>query len=101
MTNIFAVSEPIALKLRQSSGDIYLHAQIFTGFMYVASAICMWFLRAWKIGEIEMIAAEQKKAPEEIGVNLHEPHEVTLATASRSRTSKSSIVKRLFAWKRV
>jgi hypothetical protein len=34
-------AEPIGLQLRTTSGDIYLHAQIFTGFMYIGAALCM------------------------------------------------------------
>ncbi|KAL8657686.1 MAG: hypothetical protein Q9226_001662 [Calogaya cf. arnoldii] len=59
-------AEPIALQLRQQTGNIYLHAQIFTGLMYIAAAVCMWFLRAWKIGEIEKIAAANGKSPAEV-----------------------------------
>jgi hypothetical protein len=69
--------------------------------MYVVSAISMWFLRAWKIGEIEQIAAEQGKAPEEVNAIPSELQGQTPAPASMRRTVKSSIVKRLFAWKRV
>lgn len=46
-------SEPIGLKLRVSTGDIYLHAQIFAGFMYIGAAICMLGVRAWKIKELD------------------------------------------------
>ncbi|KAF4631551.1 hypothetical protein G7Y89_g6580 [Cudoniella acicularis] len=49
-------SEPIALELRTTTGDIYLHPQIFTGFMYIGAAICAWFLRAWKVRELEEMA---------------------------------------------
>ncbi|KAI6708459.1 hypothetical protein JHW43_009025 [Diplocarpon mali] len=45
-------SEPIGLKLRRDRGNIYLHAQLFTGLMYLAAALCMWGLRAWKIQEL-------------------------------------------------
>lgn len=101
LANVLLVSEPIALKLRQTNGDTYLHAQIFTGFMYVASAISMWLLRAWKIGEIERIAASQEKTPAEVDARSSEPGEASLIARSGSRIVKSSIVKRLFAWKRV
>ncbi|KAI4214574.1 MAG: hypothetical protein LQ351_002991 [Letrouitia transgressa] len=37
-------AEPIGLKLRKQSDNIYLHAQVFTGLMYVAAASCMWIL---------------------------------------------------------
>ena len=67
----------------------------------MASATSMWFLRAWKIGEIERIAASQGKSPAEVNATSSEPGDATLVATSGSRTAKSSIVKRLFAWKRV
>ena len=67
----------------------------------MASAICMWFLRAWKIGQIETTTTELEKSPEEVDVISHEPQEITLATTSRTAIVRSSVVKRLFAWKRV
>jgi hypothetical protein len=55
-------SEPIGLELRTTSGNFYLHAQLFTGFMYIGAAICMWFLRAWKIGELgDLMMSNEKK----------------------------------------
>jgi hypothetical protein len=56
-------SEPIGLELRTTSGSFYLHAQLFTGFMYIGAAICVWFLRAWKIGELGnlMMSNEMKE----------------------------------------
>jgi MFS family permease len=51
-------SEPIGLELRTASTNPYLHAQVFTGLMYIGAAICMWFLRAWKIAELERVEAE-------------------------------------------
>lgn len=69
--------------------------------MYVVSAISMWFLRAWKIGEIEQIAAEQGKAPEEVNATPSEFQGQTPAPEPLRGTVKSSIVKRLLAWKRV
>lgn len=46
-------SEPIGLRLRASSGDIYLHAQVYAGCMYIGAAMCMWGVRAWKIKELD------------------------------------------------
>ncbi|KAI9756249.1 MAG: hypothetical protein M4579_003916 [Chaenotheca gracillima] len=61
-------SEAIALQLRTTTGDIYLHAQIFTATMYVAAALCAWFLRAWKIGQIQNLQVENEKVNyEDIG----------------------------------
>jgi hypothetical protein len=59
-------SEPIGLGLRQNTGDIYLHAQIFTGLMYIAAAICMWLLRAWKVRELESMALSKGQREQEI-----------------------------------
>ncbi|KAL8854587.1 MAG: hypothetical protein Q9221_000622 [Calogaya cf. arnoldii] len=91
-------AEPIALELRQQTGNIYLHAQIFTGLMYIAAAVCMWFLRAWKIGEIEKIAGANGKSPAEVSVVASEPVEDTSRTI---RQPSSSVLMRLFAWKKV
>ena len=96
-----AVSEPIALKLRQSKGNIYLHAQVYTGFMYIAAALCMWLLRAWKIGELEAIVAEQKVSTADLDPVNVEQSEVHRTISATSRAKKSSISKRLLAWKKV
>lgn len=53
LTSISIVAESIALALRRSTGDIYLDAQIFTGFMFIGASLCTLFLRSWKIGQIE------------------------------------------------
>ncbi|KAL8682200.1 MAG: hypothetical protein Q9186_001738 [Xanthomendoza sp. 1 TL-2023] len=58
-------AEPIALELRQKTGNIYLHAQIFTGVMYIIASLFLWVLRAWKIGEIERVAAAGGRSPAE------------------------------------
>lgn len=57
----------------------------------------MWFLRAWQIGEIEVIAGGTEKPP--IGVDSSEKSEGQQAISSSFE--KSSVVKRLFAWKKV
>lgn len=95
-------SEPIALRLRQSSGNLYLHAQIYAGFMYIGAAGCMWFLRAWKIGQLEKTASEQGKSLNEVDVSFTEP----AAAESEARVGappviKSSLATGLIAWKRV
>ncbi|KAL9007161.1 MAG: hypothetical protein Q9188_000095 [Gyalolechia gomerana] len=59
-------AEPIALELRQTTGNIYLNSQIFTGFVYIAAALCMWFLRAWKVGQLERIASVEGKSAREV-----------------------------------
>ncbi|KAL9109336.1 MAG: hypothetical protein Q9227_005966 [Pyrenula ochraceoflavens] len=51
------VAEPIALELRrEGSSNVYIDVQIFTAFMYFGAALCLWLVRAWKVGEIEELA---------------------------------------------
>lgn len=91
----------MALKLRQHYGKIYLHAQVFAGFMYVAASLCMLALRAWKIGQLEQIAAEQGKALEEVPVVSIEPSTAALSASSRSKLVEVSVIRRLFQRKRI
>ncbi|KAH7142672.1 major facilitator superfamily domain-containing protein [Dactylonectria estremocensis] len=43
-------SEPIALQTVVGTGN-YIGAQLFTGLVFIAAAICMGLLRGWKIGQ--------------------------------------------------
>lgn len=95
MLSRLAVSEPIALELRQTSGSIYLHAQIFTGFMYTGAALCMWFLRAWKIGQLEEMAAQTHKAAESLDPVTEQPLGLS------HPESKSNFLRRMCMWRRV
>ncbi|KAL8891463.1 MAG: hypothetical protein Q9215_001507 [Flavoplaca cf. flavocitrina] len=91
-------AEPIALELRRRTGNIYLHAQIFTGLMYIAAALSMWFLRAWKIAEIERVAAVEEKCPAEVDVVAAAPDDHTSQALGKPN---SSVLRRLFAWRKV
>lgn len=53
-------SEAIALEIVDET-ESYLGTQLFTGFMYIAAAACMWALRGWKILQNEA-EAEQTDA---------------------------------------
>lgn len=46
-------SEPIALEIFTNTGS-YIGTQLFTGFVYIAAAICMTLLRGWKLGQEEL-----------------------------------------------
>lgn len=48
-------SEAIALEIVKHT-DSYLGAQLFTGFMYIAGALLLWFLKTLKVGELERVA---------------------------------------------
>jgi len=91
-------SEPIALELSQSSGG-YLHAQLFTGIMYIVAAICMWFLRGWKIGQLEQLATEKGEGLETADGSQLQPEDNL--PPGRSHLKASSIFRRMVAGKRV
>ncbi|KAE9376812.1 MFS general substrate transporter [Stipitochalara longipes BDJ] len=97
-------AEPIGLQLRTSSGDIYLHAQLFTGFMYIGAALCMWFLRAWKITELERKATTKEERKQELRDKDVMPRGRPDILRHPSRTSVKSKVqaaKGLWSWQRV
>ena len=98
-------AEPIGLGLRSTLGDIYLHAQIFTGFMYIAASLCMWFLRAWKIRELERLA--KTKEERERGIRnddtvLGDRQELSRhVSTTASGISEVVKVKGLWSWQHV
>lgn len=65
----------------------------FVGFMYLTAFICLWFLKAWKIGEMERIA--EKPSDTNNGA----------ADALRDEEARvkprSSFVKRMLIWRKV
>jgi len=54
-------AEPIVLEITAHTGK-YLGAQLFVGFAYIAAAICLLFLKAWKIGDLERLAEIEEKS---------------------------------------
>jgi MFS family permease len=98
-------AEPIGLQLKTQTGDIYLHAQIFTAIMYIAAAICLWFLRAWKVSELEAIAnddAEKMEAAiKDDDAVPHEPVLTRTTTLAASVIIRAKAAKGLWAWQRV
>ncbi|KAM0820085.1 putative Major facilitator superfamily (MFS) profile domain-containing protein [Seiridium cardinale] len=70
MTRVFGViclgmvfpttfAEPVAMQIvdsQKTTARIFLSAQIFVGCMFMAWSISLWFLRAWKIAELEIEA---------------------------------------------
>ncbi|KAF1817074.1 MFS general substrate transporter [Eremomyces bilateralis CBS 781.70] len=61
-------SEVIGLELVKSNGGRYRGAQLFSGFMYLGAALCMVFLRAWKIKEVRRLAREKDVPVDQISV---------------------------------
>ncbi|KAF9888174.1 hypothetical protein FE257_009169 [Aspergillus nanangensis] len=56
-------SEPIALEIFSGTGS-YLGTQLFTGFMYIAAALCMLALRGWKVSSSSSEASRGSTAPD-------------------------------------
>ena len=94
-------SEPIGLALRQKEGNIYLHAQIFTGLMYIAGALCMVLLRAWKIGQIEATAIERSKSGSDATAASADGEKESLETSTALGTQRASHFGRMVKWRRV
>jgi len=95
-------AEPMGLELRADSGNIYLHAQIFTGFMYIGAALCLWFLRAWKIKELEDMDLTKEKREQEIQDNnavLRVKPDLSRRVSRGASVKKAT--KGLWSWQRV
>ncbi|TVY81578.1 putative transporter MCH2 [Lachnellula suecica] len=90
-------AEPIALELRTASGDIYLHAQIFTGMMYIGAAVCAWFLRAWKVRELEGLKVREA----DVAVSNDDAARGDGLRRHASRASTLKVAKGLWSWQRV
>lgn len=95
-------AEPIGLKLRTTTGDEYLHSQIFTGCMYLAGALCLWILRVWKINDLEKKASSNGQVEESASQEGENPiQEHSLAHQTTSRRSKIKVLRGLWVWQRV
>lgn len=88
-------SEPIALEIVAGTGE-YVGAQLFTGFMYVAAAICMLGLRGWKIGEVE----EAEKGKDSIAGAGEGMLAETISLKSR-KAGRRVMLSRCLRWKKV
>lgn len=90
-------SEPIALEIVGSTGS-YLGAQLFIGFMYTAGAICVLFLRGWKVGELNEIARMKGENPDDI-----DPVDVGLGSTNEEAriAGRHTILKHFWEWRKV
>jgi hypothetical protein len=84
-----AVSEPIGLEIVAFNGGSYTGAILFTGWMYIGAAVCLWLVRAWKIGEVEEKEAAMAKSGTDEGIPMS------------GSFQKSPFVKRMFMWRKV
>lgn len=87
-------SEPIALEIVAGTGS-YLGTQLFTGFMYIAAAMCLVLLRGWKIGELEELAIMKGEDPEELDAVGTESPERAL------KAGRVTMMKHIWKWRKV
>jgi len=93
-------SEPIALEIVAFNGGKYLGAQLFTGFMYIAAAMCMVALRGWKIGEVQAIAEQKGMLASEVNaVAVEKEDQGTKDTGKR--LARRRLLANMFKWKKV
>lgn len=81
-----------------TANNPYLYAQIYTALMYLIAAGCAWFLRAWKIGQMEMISKDKGDG---IPIVNHMNDGVGAGQMAEGSMCKSSLFHRLFVFKRV
>lgn len=95
-------SEPIGLELKQTTGNIYIHAQIFTGCMFIVAGICMWALRAWKVRELQSMGLSKEQREQEIQNDDAIPHPRHSVHLSKTRVKRTTEIARgLWSWQRV
>lgn len=69
--------------------------------MYIGAALFMFFLRAWKIGQLGRLAAELNKAPSELDVLSTQPCEADPVPSNGRLSHIPSIAKRIVELRRV
>ena len=101
--NICTVSEPIGLEIVSFNNGSYTGAILFTGFMYVGAAACMWLVRAWKIGDLEEKAAMAERTVSDAQIDAQIDSGVMLVDMIRENVpyKKTGLVKRLFTWQKL
>jgi len=93
-------AEPIVLEITDHTGK-YLGAQLFVGFAYIAAAMCLLFLKAWKIGDLERLAELEAKSVNTLSPTPSaEDAEISRLEEGRVNTG-SSFMKRLIMCRKV
>lgn len=89
-------SEPIALEIIGDTGN-FLGTQLFTGFMYAAAAVCMLFLRGWKVGELN----EMARIKDEDAVDTHVDVGLGSTNEAARLAGRRTIWKHFWEWRKV
>ncbi|KAF4830687.1 putative transporter MCH2 [Colletotrichum tropicale] len=90
-------SEPIALQIYSGTGS-YLGSQLFTGFMYIAAAFCLVFLRGWKVGHGKV---KLSASPCENGVTRTPSDRGKGVEKGASQSASLTFLKDCVAWRKV
>lgn len=69
--------------------------------MYIGAALCLWFLRAWKVGQLEELAAVAEKRMENTDPAIEPLSEGARRSRSLRGSVRTSFVKRMFRWQKV
>ncbi|KAK4162540.1 major facilitator superfamily domain-containing protein [Cladorrhinum sp. PSN259] len=88
-------AEVIGLELRTSGVDGYLNVQLFTGIMFMVAFIFIWFLRSWKLEQIELLALDSAEKPDAAAIRPSSTH------TKRKVGKITSYIKNMFVLKRV
>ncbi|KAF2120662.1 major facilitator superfamily domain-containing protein [Lophiotrema nucula] len=98
-------SEAIALEIVSFNGGSYVGAICFAGFMYIGAAMCLWFARAWKIGDLEekahALGLKESAIDPTSSKVLQGAKEERVVSAATKDFRKSPFVKRMFMWQKV
>jgi len=91
-------SEPIGLEIVAFNNGSYTGAILFTGWTYIGAAVCLWLVRAWKIGEMQEQAAAAGRSESEMDPI---PAVTDDAMPAPMKFRKSPFMKRMFMWQKV
>jgi hypothetical protein len=69
--------------------------------MYIGGVICMWFLRTWKIREIEKMDMKSEQEIRDNDVLPQERAEISRHTSRTSVKSKMGAARGLWSWQQV
>jgi hypothetical protein len=69
--------------------------------MYLTAFICLWFLKAWKIGEMERLAELTGKIPDSIGPMTSNGAVNVLRDEEAGMKPRSNFIKRMLIWRKV
>jgi hypothetical protein len=69
--------------------------------MYLTAFICLWFLKDWKIGEMERLAQLEEKSSHNIDL-MTSNGAVDISRDEEARVKpRSSFIKRMLIWRKV